>query len=186
MSQKYTIEPNSLLKGYNIINPQAITSKFTPGYVKTTCNGKPSFGCRNDGRLYDAGRNMWVTLDTVPISVPSEEAAEARQNITNYGKHYNSYQDINAGQITYYIDKSISDPYFNPVFYNKAGVQKMCYVDPMDRISMMYPRTPISSVICKTNDECLSSMTDLSEFREELMAIQMRAQNRQRYELNFL
>lgn len=174
----YTLEPTNE-QGYCILNPQAIASKLTPCYNETKCNGNKAYTCPTDPRLFDAARGFAVAIDSPPISVTQCTAGDT----TNYGKGYSNYNDINAGQITYYIDKSIKDPYYHPIFYNVAATERTMDIDPMDRRSVVYPRIP---VYCRENEMCLSAVTDISELREQLMALQMRPRNRERYTINHM
>lgn len=199
-SENYITQPIQRT-GYTLMNPQCIASKLSPGYLRTSCPGAQeqptgtkrnfktsnnlnAFTCPDDPRLFDAARGFTVPIDSPPISINSYEAEEAKGNINpGYGKSYRWYNDINAGQITYYIDKSLQDAYFNPVYTNEALIKRYCYKDPMDKTSIMWIRR---GMISDKNDACLSSITDLNEIREEQLSTMMRARNRQRYDLNYL
>ena len=58
-------------------------------------------------------------------------------------KNYKDYRDINAGQITYYIDKSIEDAFYKPIYENNAFDTGYLYKDPMGGIKPQYERNPV-------------------------------------------
>jgi hypothetical protein len=102
-----------------------------------------------------------------------------------YGKKYNDYSDVKAGQIVYYIDKSIEDANYLPVYTNNAYVKGVMYKDPMDGMNPQYIRTPVIKTDLldtknnKTNQ--LSWIRDSLESREDLINLQQQKYNKQKY-----
>ena len=191
---KSDIEPSEKI-GYEYINPQVYTQKYAQDFELLNCNSanaseyvplpngwlQPCEGRQvitNDPRLNSASHGQWITLDQPPIDssmklydIPFDK------RLDKYGQNYNSYSDINAGQIVYYIDKSEEDPMSEPVYSISAKVDSYLYQDPMGGISPYYYRTPLKNdnpIGPKRNnyDGGLSWMQDSLNQREEIMMLQ--------------
>lgn len=138
--------------------------------------------------LMDQVRGYPLLLDRpnftgeVPVgNVPHDEIYTPYYS--RYGKYYSNYNNITGGQIQYYVDSSIADPYFKPNFVTPAKVTYVAKVDPMGVYRFDYNRDslqPYSWNMCK-KDECDSFTHDTLEFRQELMEKQMRPRNEQRW-----
>lgn len=187
----YNIEPTDE-KGYFNLNPQAISEKYSHDFQKVKCDGKQSCPitqyASKDPRLVSVSHSGQVqTLDKPPIQsdIPLDKIAHD-ESLNRYGQRYNTYSDINAGQIMYYVDKSIADPFFLPVFATSAGVQGTLYRDPMGAFKPQYDREPLKcndrlNTQKTSYDGCLSWIQDSQEYRENLVASQMRKMNEQRW-----
>lgn len=138
-----------------------------------TCN-KVSY-ISNDPRLRDPRRGG----DVYPVSIPPLDGSQPFVP-SDYRNNYNNYSDVRSGQINYYIDKSIENAYYNPVFVNNRKVNGQVYVDPMNNEKPHYYRQ------CKFFDESdgynLSWLRDTQEQREDIIASQMAKNNQSRYE----
>ena len=105
----------------------------------------------------------------------------------NYSPTTEYYKNIGDGQITYYIDKSIEDAFFSPVFSEPAIQQKILYKDPMGSIQTIYDRVPLINTenptvtSVKEYPYCLSFIQDSQSHREDIMAIQQRKNNREKW-----
>jgi hypothetical protein len=131
----------------------------------------------SDGRIIDSVRDMRTILDK-PAEVGSVNMDLVSQfDNSNYASNYHTYSDIKNGQIAYYVDPSISQPFFAPVYTLSSYVDKTIFKDPMDSIKPEYMKTPITSTLYST---CPSSQTtrDALFFREDLMARQQNLYNR--------
>ena len=103
--------------------------------------------------------------------------------LQNYGKtYYKDYNDVIEGQIMYYIDKSISDPFFKPVFANQSLAVGRNYADPMSSFKPSYERIPVIAKNKQNYEGGLSFLEDTGGYREDLMSYQMSVINRQKYE----
>ena len=103
---------------------------------------------------------------------------------------YSSYLDVNAGDILYYVDKSISDAFSTPVYANPAYSKGYILVDPMGGIRPQYDRCPVKNPnLLQTKkdnfDYKLSWLQDSNEFREDLIARQQRTNNEQIYSTRY-
>lgn len=186
------IEPKPYDNGKYTFNEGVYTSKITPDFVKVKniSQGCPSEGYTSflDARLVSAPYgNYPMVFDKAPMnSLPSCDVYKD-SSLNNYGKNYKGYSDINTGQITYYLDKSIEDPFFIPVFSTSAlSIGKM-YIDPMGSKKPEYTRKPINCPdVMNTKrdnyDGKLSFIRDSLSHRDDIISLQMRARNRERFE----
>ena len=178
------IEPKNN-NGFNILNPEAHMNKYANDFFPIDSGHQ--WGSY-DPRLFSASHTQVLTFDRPPIDgrIPLEKIY-TDNSLDEYGKNYRSYSDINAGQITYYIDKSIQDPFFNPIYTNKVLSSGELYRDPMGSLKPHYerhllvPNDPINTPRSSYNG-CLSWIEDSQEHREDLLSKQMRKNNQQRWE----
>lgn len=179
--------------GYTLLNPDVFKNKYASDFKKLECSGKQ--GCpkvqytSTDPRLISAKNSGQVlTLDNPPIEtdqILNTISTDAKLN--GYGQQYRTYSDINAGQIMYSINKSRQEPFFAPNFTTSARVHGILYQDPMGAIKPQYTRQPLKSRDCldTTNHNYeggLSWIHDSMEHRQDLLALQMRKSNEQRWE----
>lgn len=139
-----------------------------------------------DPRLYDEGHATWTTLNSPPLDSTVRLKDVYNTNLKDYGQKYKDYSDINAGQILYYIDREIAEPYFNPLFSNPSEYTKVLYKDPMDTVKPEYPRNvpyknPMTVPCPEMDGMCLSSISDSNRFREDLLTTQMAKMNQSKY-----
>ena len=185
-------EPNNL-EGYTYLNPNAITKSYDKSFQAISDPGANKRGkvyTTNDPRLVSVGHfGQVLDLDRPPINEAIKlDEIYTDPNMKYYGQKYNTYSDINAGQIMYYFDKSIQDAEFQPLFTNNAVVEGVMYKDPMGAMKPQYNRTPIinTNLLDTKHDNYkdvgLSWIRDSQESREDLLALQMRKHNEQRYE----
>jgi hypothetical protein len=186
------IEPQEKT-GYDYLNPAAIQEKYSKDFVKIECRDPQSCPkiqyASTDPRLISVAHGGQVlTLDrpSVDSSVKLADLA-VDTRLDGYGQGYRTYSDINAGYISYYVDKSIEDPYFNPNFVTSATTTGKLYQDPMGSMKPYYNRYPLKcndplDTDHSTYDGCLSWIQDSTGFREDIMAHQMSRQNRERWE----
>lgn len=135
-----------------------------------------------DGRLVDIGRGGFTqTLDTKPIQVFYDlihDNISQSEELNSYGLGYKSYQTTNGGQIQYYVDKEIADPFFSPVYGMKSTGTGTLWEDPMSARKVQFNKEYPSK-----NMACLSWIQDSSSQRDDLTALQQRKYNEQRYDL---
>jgi len=157
---------------YVILNQPGLTSssdfiKTERGYVKPY-----------DSRLIDPRRNMTVELDVPPLESYTAPCNMYDEN--NYGKPYSTYADINTGQYRYYVDKTDSSPYINPIFTIASDVEHVIFKDPMDSVKPMYVRTPLTKTNQYISDDQMTR--DTIGFREDIMERQMAKYNQTRWD----
>ncbi len=108
-----------------------------------------------------------------------------------YGKGYRNYMDINSGDVQYYLDNSRVEPYTTPDFITPATVTNQLYVDPMGQVKPEYNRVPLTDYSWNRAPQtgqysaCDSYTHDTLEFRQDLMARQMRRMNQQNWAYRF-
>lgn len=144
----------------------------------------------HDPRLLDPVRNSLLQLDRPPMTGDLALKNVYSDNLKNHGKGYHTYSDINAGQIQYYIDHSIKDALYEPVYDIPAEVTSLVYQDPMSNMKPQYLRKPgntgkdtgVSRV--PTRDDtygCLSFIDDTSNHREDVISRQQLKNNQQKW-----
>jgi hypothetical protein len=182
--------PNNIKNNYKIYNPNIFKNSSAPDFGKYTIyeNGKPrEVAMSMDPRLVSAWRGLRYPLDQAPIDETVQLKNIYSKDLNEYGKRYKDYSDINAGDITYYNNKSIEDAFFKPVFGEQAQTIGIMYKDPMGAMKPEYKRIPLKATdpltqnTCNYKPYCLSSIQDSQTFRESIMASQMAQQNQTKY-----
>jgi hypothetical protein len=186
---KSGIEP-STKSGYTYMNPQVAENSFANEFQKFKCTDSPcgTVYSSTDPRLIDVPRAQVIPLDRPPYddTVRLDEVY-TKPGLTTYGKGYKTYSDINAGQISYYTDKSQEDAFFEPNFTTSARMVGTLYKDPMGAMKPQYDRFPLKCTdymnTKKDNyDGCLSWIQDTQFHRQDMLALQMRKRNEQRWQ----
>ena len=185
---KVDLEPEPYNEGFNILNPQVYLNNYSKNWQKFPCAIK---GCEetfvsSDPTLIDSARGILTTLDRPPLDDEVKMSEIYSDKFTRYGKDYKTYDDISAGQITYYVDNSIKDPFFSPNFVTTARMEADVYKDPMSAMKPQYNRFPIkcNNPITSKKDNYeygLSWINDSTAHRQDIMARQMRKRNEQRW-----
>lgn len=179
-------------KGQITLNPQVFTEKFADDFHRVNCPNNESCPkiqyASMDPRLISASHTGQVqTLDSPPITGGVRlNSLLDNQLLDNYGQNYKSYADVNAGQIMYYINKSLKDPYFNPNFVTSTTATGTLYQDPMGAMKPRYNRKPLTAnnpIGPRRNnyEGSLSWMEDSLSHRQDLLSLQMRRRNQERY-----
>jgi hypothetical protein len=186
---KHQIEPRNI-HGFVNLNPDAIREQYDKSFSKVMCeNTKQVVYTSSDPRLISSTHGGQVLgLDKPPINGGQIKLADIYTDPTlqNYGKQYSSYMDVNAGDIVYYIDKSIQDAFYKPVYENNAYDTGVLYKDPMGAMKPQYERQPIlGNNVLNTKRENyqygLSWLSDSIEQREDLISKQQLKNNQQKY-----
>ena len=188
---KTQVEPMNK-QGYNFINPETWTNYYADDFFTVNCkeNDYPeNIYTSNDPRLISSAHNGQVLgLDRPPVDHTIKlKDIYTDPNMPNFGKKYVNYEDIKAGDIAYYIDKSIEDALFQPNFEKGANVTSRIYKDPMGGTYPEYVRIPVKyENVIKTKNkqytDILSFLEQTNENKEDLMNLQMRNMNKKRYE----
>jgi len=189
---RFDIEPRNE-KGYVNINPSIMKSKYATDFTRVKCSGKQ--GCpkvqyaSTDPRLISVPHSGQVlTLDRPPVdSTPVLADVATDKSLNGYGQHYQSYADVNGGDIMYYINKEQQDPFFSPNFTTSARAYGTMYKDPMGAMKPQYDREPLKcnnplDTQNENYDGGLSFIQDTMNHRQDLMALQSRKRNQERWE----
>ena len=149
---------------------------------------------KQDGRLVDTSRNYTMKLDVPPIQVVYDlihDNMDGSKELAGYGKGYATraaqnpslgiYGAVNGGQIQYYIDKDIAQPFLNPVYGFPAESTGRVWRDPQGTFKPQFEKKFDTSRLKHT--EMLSSIEDTTKFRDDIISKQQRTHNEQRYDL---
>lgn len=115
-----------------------------------------------------------------PETIPDQRNMYSYRNSDKFKTGvYDSYKDIAGGYISYYSKKRpIEEIFMKPNYVNNQVVLANLYRDPMGSLKPEYN-------ICQTKNNLrghLSFLQDTTEWREQLMAKQMRKHNQNHYE----
>jgi len=128
-----------------------------------------------DGRMKDS-RGLEITLDK-PAQIGWVDMDQTLDiDNSNYRNFYDNYEQMNNGQISYYIDKSISQPFFAPVYALSSTVDKTIFVDPMGSHKPTYFKKPISTTLHNVSKD--QATRDQLAFRDDIMSLQQSLYNR--------
>ena len=120
---KEQIEPRNI-HGFTNLNPQAIQNQYDTSFSPVYCekDKRLVYGSSDPRLISPVHSGQILALDKPPINGGQIKLSEIYTDptLTNYGKQYSSYYDVNVGDITYYIDKSIEDAFYKPIYENNA------------------------------------------------------------------
>lgn len=184
--------------GWVDLNPQVYTDKIARGFNPVlepvdVNNSKQKGSCKypnyisRDPRQWSSTRGSYLPLDNPPMNGDVKLKNIYEKKWDNYGCGFEPYKNIRDGQITYYYDKSIEDPYFSPLYGQKAEIHKVLYKDPMGAMKPEYNREWLSNTdnptitTAKEYPYCLSYIQDTQSHREDMLAHQMRRRNQERW-----
>lgn len=182
------IQPNSSKNSIDEINSEVYLNKLAQGYEKVPCKieGYQTW-ISPDPRLYDTTRNVYLYLDRPPSTGDVRLKNIYDKKYTNYGTTIKPYDKIDDGQIVYYIDRSIEDAFYSPVWSEPAINQAELFKDPMGAMKPEYNRVPLinkdNPTITTANNYpyCLSFLQDSQSYREDLIALQQRKNNQSKW-----
>ena len=186
---KKEIQPQDKTGIYEL-NPDVYYNKIAKGFDKIGCKTD----CPNetyistDPRLLDVLRSQYLPLDRPPMSGNVKLKDVYNKNLDNYKTGFSgNYSDINDGQITYYIDRSIESAFYKPVYSEPSEETTVLFKDPMGSIKPEYNRTAIINTQNPTTTSypCypyhLSFLQDTQSFREDLISLQQRKNNQEKW-----
>ncbi len=172
--------PNT--NGIKDLNPQVYTSKTATDFVKMPY-GYITF----DPRLKGIDGQV-MPLDKPPITGKTP-LRDMYDESTPYPTGYQSYEDIRDGDIMYYIDKSIQNAFYSPIYSCDTSQTSQIYIDPMGSVKPEYNRVDTWKNPMNRNGQkyfgCLSSISDSQFQRDDLIALQQRKWNQSRYSSEF-
>lgn len=165
---------------YTYLNQRGV--KSSPFFSKTE-NGVYKSTVPDD-RLYDTSRNYNMTLDVPPIQVYYDlkrDNVDGKEELRDYGRKYKDYESVSGGEIQYYIDKDIADPFFSPVYGMPSKSVGRVWKDPMGETKVQFEKDFDNSRMTRTG--ILSSIEDTTKHRDDIIARQQRTHNERRYDL---
>lgn len=129
-----------------------------------------------DGRVVDVARNIKMVLDKPAIVGAVDQNLVSTIDNSNYMANYRTYEDIKNGQISYYVNKDVSQPFDGDVYTIPSYVSKTLRVDPMGSVKPEYIKTPITSTLHHLSRD--QATRDELSFREDIMSRQQNLYNR--------
>jgi hypothetical protein len=167
--------------GKTLLNPN-ILHKHDPYF---NFNKNRNTYSNSDPRLHHVMSNTSLELDIPPLTSATKLNTLLTDNTLNcYGQGYKSYNDINSGSILYYIQKDTENILFKPLYTTQTDVIGSLYTDPMGSIKPQWDRVydkNYNPIINNKSDVCSTFLRDSQFHREDLLSLQMRKINQQRY-----
>ncbi len=183
------IEPRNTKNVINMLNePYVLDDRYKPISCGTSgCNSETYQSTQHDPRLIGVLHSgQYMNLDKPPVNGSVDlSSIPFDPSLNEYGQKYQKYSDVDGGQIQYYTDSDTKDPYFKPNFTTPAQTKGFLYVDPMGAVKPQYERkihkccNPQETPKC---GKCLSWIHDSTSHREDIMSLQMRKMNQEKYE----
>lgn len=152
------------------------------------CDNKSNIGwISKDSTTLDAQKAVRMCLDSVPMNSYQKDywaIYDKNSDINRYKSVYYYREDL-PGQIQYYIDPEMTNPFFSPLFPKNTRALGSVYIDPMNNTHYDFRRSngscgPKQPLDC--NDCEIAEFRDLQEHREDILANIMRPRNRREYE----
>ena len=175
------LQPVLIPKGpnYTILNKDFGLTEATyfQKIKETPCKGEGYVS--SDPRLFHAGSGEYLSINKPPYESHTTPKEVYTKKITNYGKNYDNYACINAGQIQYYIDNELENPLFNPNFIIRSTVDSEIFKTPMDSYWYQFKRQPITTDRREISD--YQNDRDEMSFREDIMSSYSNNMNKNNY-----
>lgn len=159
--------------------------RFTPIDKKRSigkmCNTSNIGWISKDSTTLDAQKAVRMCLDSVPMTSQVNDywnIYSKDSDINRYKSVYYFREDL-PGQIQYYVDLEMTNPFFNPLFPKNTKAQGSVYIDPMNNAHYDFRRLK-QPLNC--NDCGIPEFRDLQEHREDILSNIMRPRNRKEYE----
>lgn len=157
---------------YTILN-KSNQLKFASDFFKTRDGHYTSL----DPRLKDVMRGGYNMELNVPVYDANWKSFNRPMANDIQTKEYSNYSDINGGQISYYVDDYLTQPYFSPNYQVRSTIHPKVFVDPMGSLKPEYNRMPVMTTPKYLSDYRFDQ--DQMGFREDIMSLQSRKRDQQ-------
>jgi hypothetical protein len=175
LKKRYLYKPDNIVLNPRSTSGNKVDSTFSEiNNSENNCSGK--IYKSSDPRLYNQA-GTWLHLDKPPLNSSIKlDTLTTDKSLNRYGQGYNSYDDINAGQCSYYINDNTKDVFHKPILSTMFNSVNTLYQDPMGTVKPHYDRVIDKSY---NYDYCLSFIKDTQYQREDIMSLQMRRRNQE-------
>jgi hypothetical protein len=150
-------------------------------FVSSSCSSNIGW-ISKDASAMDAQRTTRLCLDSVPMNSYIKDynnIYSSTSDITRYKSLYYHREDL-PGQIQYYVDPEMTNPFFSPLFPKNVKAYGSIYVDPMNNVHYDFRRPFKQPLNC---DDCdIAEIRDSQSHREDILSHIMRERNRKEYE----
>ena len=137
----------------------------------------------SDVTTMDPQRSTRMCLDSAPMtSQVTDYWAIYDKNSENqrYKSIYYDWTDL-PGQIQYYVDPEMTNPFFSPLFDKNVKAFGAVYIDPTNNVHYDFRRAAFNQSL-KCDDCDIPEFRDLNEHRQDLVSNIMRSRNKNEYE----
>lgn len=178
--------------GYHILNPQLQKNKYNADFDRIKVDDKCVYVTSiPDGSVKSNMHDGQYTLLDKPcydsgIPISNLQKLYTDESLDNYKTGYKQYNEIQGGDITYYVNRQNEEPFFSPVFSGDFNTTSVLYKDPMGGVTpqyLRYPNGPTNKITDRNSfDYNLSWIEDSNEYREDLLAWRMQKLNKNRWD----
>jgi hypothetical protein len=184
-------EKQELKKGYKILNSKLVQNKYnTNDFDKINVDGKNVY---ITNKLYGSVKSSFhdgqYTLVDVPYRDSNVNISQIDKiygdDFNGYTTNYKNYNQIEGGDITYYVNRENAVPFISPLFSSDFNTTSVLYKDPMGGVRPVYirqPNKPTNKLTERNTFEYgLSWVEDTNEHREDMMARNLQKINKNRW-----
>lgn len=168
--------PHFLINDLNYLKDDT----FLP--VKSVRNDDEVRWISTDSTTLDAQKSVRMCLDSAPMNSYIKDywrIYDKDSDINRYKSIYYNREDL-PGQIQYYVDPEMTNPFFPPLFPENTRAFGAVFIDPMNNAQYDFRRSVRQPVNC--NDCGIAEIRDLQHHREDILSNIMRPRNRREYE----
>jgi hypothetical protein len=179
-----TFLPVNKLKSLPPMPQSGIAASMRPKGISVgpSCDDSNIGWISKDSTTLDAQKAVRMCLDSVPMNSYIEDywgIYDKTSDINRYKSVYYNREDL-PGQIQYYVDPEMTNPFFQPLFPKNPRAFGAIYIDPMNNVHYDFRRATKQPLDC---DDCgITEFRDLQNHREDMLANIMRPRNRREYE----
>ena len=196
--QEYNSRPfhytksQELKKGYKILNSKSVQNKYdTEDFDKIKFLDRDAYiANKPDGSVKSNTHDGQYTIVDVPYR---DSGVDLNQLDKIYGDDFNGYKtsyvnydQIEGGDITYYVNKENAVPFISPIFSSDFNATSVLYKDPMGGVYPVYirqPNKPTNKLTGRNTFEYgLSWVEDTNEHREDILARNIQKINKNRWD----
>ena len=185
-------EKQELKKGYKILNSKSVQNKYnTNNFDKINVDGRNVYITNiPDGSVKSSFHDGQYTLVDVPNRDSKIDIDEMDKiysdDFNGYRTNYRNYNEIEGGDITYYVNHENAVPFISPLFSSDFNATSVLYKDPMGGVHPVYirqPNKPTNKLTGRNTFEYgLSWVEDTNEHREDIMARNLQKINKNRWD----
>jgi hypothetical protein len=135
-----------------------------------------------DSTTLDAQKAIRMCLDSVPMNSYQKDywAIYDKESDNNRYKSVYYNRENLPGQIQYYVDPEMTNPFFPPLFNENTQSTGSVYIDPMGSTHYDFRRNIVQPLDC--SDCGITEIRELQFHREDMLSNIMRSRNKREYE----
>jgi hypothetical protein len=156
-----------------VLHDGKVVNLDVPGY------GTPVYTADCDARIYNAMSGQLLKFSEPPYVARGVELGDLYKENNDYGNNYKSYENIDAGQIVYYVPEQSRSAFQSPNFVINTNTVSSVRKDPMGGLIPEYEQTPVTNGI--RNISNYQDTRDTLKHRESILGGLMYGMNKRNY-----